>query len=207
MATYFVKFSKKPNGYVFRVVVRSIGDMICIHNCSLLMEIEQGSETRGFDYELVPATWRFISLQLFRVDRTFSSVSLSYHVSSLNVNEDLNTTLLTFTPLLINKLRDILVDSQYGTMFDNIRLSFSLPTLTATSLHPLYLPFFPQKTDCLPWAEKTSEIHPPWTRPIFLAVTFPRAGSWINHISFFPTARTSSCATFSLTTPLCQWRF
>ena len=208
MATYLVNFSKKSICYELRVVVRSIGDTICSQSSSLLVEIEQGSETRGFDYELVVAIWRFISTQMFRVDRTFSSVPLSCHISSLNANEDLNATLLTFTPLLINKLREILVDSQYGTMFDNIRLFFYPPYSYRHIPSPSVSSLPPQKSDCLPWAEKTSEIHPPpWTRPIFLAVTFPRAGSWINHISFSPTARTPSFATFPLTTPLCQWRF
>jgi hypothetical protein len=56
MATYLVKFSKKPNGGVFSVVVRNHGGMICIPDSSMLMEIEHGSETRCFDYELVAAT-------------------------------------------------------------------------------------------------------------------------------------------------------
>ena len=55
MATYLVNFSKKSICYELRVVVRSIGDTICSQSSSLLVEIEQGSETRGFDYELVVA--------------------------------------------------------------------------------------------------------------------------------------------------------
>ena len=68
---------------------------------------------RSFVCKLVAVSLcgRFISASLFTVEKTLSSIPLSYHVSSLNANED-KEHLLTFTPLQINKLRNILVDSQ-----------------------------------------------------------------------------------------------
>jgi hypothetical protein len=126
------------------------------------------------------------------------------HPSNANAKQ---ITPLRFHPAANKWITNILVDVQYKATFRQ----HSFPSLSPISprLHPTFIfcifASIPKDGPTSQGGENIWDLLPYPVCLLFLAVTFPRAGSWINHIAF-PSPTTlrlhfTSCHPSPLTTP------